>query len=422
MATATEGAARNDGGFQCRFCGGREASTFADLGTSPLVQSFLDAGRLHAMEPFYPLHARVCHACLLVQLDEFVAPAEIFSEYAYFSSFADAWIAHAAHYAERMRERLRLGARSLVVEIASNDGYLLRHFAAAGVPVLGIEPAANVARAAVAAGVRTDVSFHSRANAARIVREHGQADLVIGNNVLAHVPDLNDFVAGLKLLMKPGAVLTMEFPHLQRLIEENQFDTIYHEHFSYFSFSTADRVFAAHGLTLYDVEELPTHGGSIRIHGRHAEDATKPPTERVARMREQERRLGLEALETYRRFDEQVKATKRDILEFLIDLKRRGKTIVGYGAPGKGNTLLNYCGIRTDFLDYTVDRNPYKQGRFTPGTRIPIHAPERIRETRPDCVLILPWNWRDEIVEQMAYIREWGGRFAVPIPRPHLLP
>ncbi len=422
MTMATAEAVRKAAGFKCRFCGGGDASTFADLGTSPLVQSFLEAGRLHAMEPFYPLHARVCHACLLVQLDEFVAPAEIFSEYAYFSSFSDAWIAHAARYAERMRERLRLGAGSLVVEIASNDGYLLRHFAAAGVPVLGIEPAANVARAAVEAGVRSDVSFHSRANAARIVREFGQADLVIGNNVLAHVPDLNDFVAGLKQLMKPGAVLTMEFPHLQRLIEENQFDTIYHEHFSYFSFSTAARVFAAHGLTLFDVEELPTHGGSIRIHGRHADDQTKPPTERVARMRAQERQLGLEDLATYRRFDERVKATKRDILEFLIDLKRRGKTIVGYGAPGKGNTLLNYCGIRTDFLDYTVDRNPYKQGRFTPGTRIPIHAPERIRETRPDVVLILPWNWREEIVDQMAYIREWGGRFAVPIPRPQILP
>jgi 2-polyprenyl-3-methyl-5-hydroxy-6-metoxy-1,4-benzoquinol methylase len=422
MAMAMTEAARKAGGFKCRFCGGGDASTFADLGTSPLVQSFLEAGRLHAMEPFYPLHARVCHACLLVQLDEFVAPAEIFSEYAYFSSFSDAWIAHAARYADRMRERLRLGTGSLVVEIASNDGYLLRHFAAAGVPVLGIEPAANVARAAVEAGVRTDVSFHSRANAARIVREHGRADLVIGNNVLAHVPDLNDFVAGLQLLMKPGAVLTMEFPHLQRLIEESQFDTIYHEHFSYFSFSTAARVFAAHGLALFDVEELPTHGGSIRIYGCHADDRTKPPSERVARMRAQERQLGLEDLATYRRFDERVKAMKRDILEFLIDLKRRGKTIVGYGAPGKGNTLLNYCGIRTDFLDYTVDRNPYKQGRFTPGTRIPIHPPERIRETRPDVVLILPWNWREEIVEQMAYIRKWGGRFAVPIPRPQILP
>ena len=422
MAMAITAVARTVGRFKCRFCGGCDASTFADLGASPLVQSFLEADRLHAMEPFYPLHARVCHDCLLVQLDEFVAPAEIFSEYAYFSSFSDAWIAHAARYADRMRERLRLGAGSLVVEIASNDGYLLRHFAAAGVPVLGIEPAANVARAAVDAGVRTDVSFHSRANAARIVGEHGRADLVIGNNVLAHVPDLNDFVAGLKTLMKPDAVLTMEFPHLQRLIEENQFDTIYHEHFSYFSFATAARVFAAHGLRLFDVEELPTHGGSIRIYGCHADDRTKPPSERVARMRAQERQLGLEDLATYRRFDERVKATKRDILEFLIDLKRRGKTVVGYGAPGKGNTLLNYCGVRTDFLDYTVDRNPYKQGRFTPGTRIPIHAPARIRETRPDVVLILPWNWREEIVEQMAYIREWGGRFAVPIPRPHLLP
>jgi len=389
---------------------------------SPLVQSFLDVRQLNAMEPFYPLHARVCHACFLVQLDEFVAPDEIFTEYAYFSSFSDAWIEHAARYAERMRERLRLDGASLVVEIASNDGYLLRQFAAAGIPVLGIEPAANVAKAAVKTGVRTDVSFHGRANAARIAREYGQADLVVGNNVLAHVPDLNDFVAGLKVLMKPGAVLTMEFPHLQRLIEENQFDTIYHEHFSYFSFSTAEQVFAAHGLTLFDVEELPTHGGSIRIFGRHAEDETKPRTDRVERMRAGEHAFGLRDIASYRRFDQKVKATKRDILDFLIGLKRSGKRIVGYGAPGKGNTLLNYCGIRTDFLDYTVDRNPYKQGKFTPGTHIPIYAPERVRETKPDYVLILPWNWREEIVEQMSFVREWGCRFLVPIPGPRILP
>lgn len=406
----------------CRFCGSSEFSTFADLGMSPLVQSFLEARQLQAMEPFYPLHARVCHACFLVQLDEFVAPEQIFTEYAYFSSFADAWIEHARRYAEAMRDRLHLDRSSLVVEIASNDGYLLRHFAAAGVPVLGIEPAANVARAARDKGVRTDVSFHGRANAERLVKLHGRADLVIGNNVLAHVPDLNDFVAGMKVLMKPGGLLTMEFPHLQRLIEGNQFDTIYHEHFSYFSFSTAQRVFAAHGLSLFDVEELPTHGGSLRVYGRHAEDSAGPCTDRVDALRERELGLGFGDVATYRRFDEQVKASKRDILDFLIGLKRRGKSIVGYGAPGKGNTLLNYCGIRTDFLDYTVDRSPYKQGRFTPGTHIPIYAPQRVRDTKPDYLLILPWNWSEEIVQQMAFVRDWGCQFVVLIPTPRLLP
>jgi len=406
----------------CRFCGSGEWSTFADLGMSPLVQSFLEARQLDAMEPFYPLHARVCHACFLVQLDEFVAPAAIFGEYAYFSSFSDAWLEHARRYAEAMRERFGLGRSSLVVEIASNDGYLLQHFASAGVPVLGIEPAANVARAARDRGVRTEVSFHGRANAERIVMQYGRADLVIGNNVLAHVPDLNDFVAGMKTLMKPGGVLTMEFPHLQRLIEENQFDTIYHEHFSYFSFCTAEQVFAAHGLTLFDVEELPTHGGSIRIYGRHAEACTAPCTRRVEEMRARELAFGLRDVAIYRKFDEQVRASKRDILDFLIDLKRRGKSIAGYGAPGKGNTLLNYCGIRTDFLDYTVDRSPHKQGRFTPGTHIPIFAPERVRDSRPDYLLILPWNWREEIVAQMSFVREWGCRFIVPIPQPRILP
>ncbi|HUX73111.1 MAG TPA: class I SAM-dependent methyltransferase [Steroidobacteraceae bacterium] len=406
----------------CRFCGSGEWSTFADLGMSPLVQSFLEARQLDAMEPFYPLHARVCHACFLVQLDEFVAPAAIFGEYAYFSSFSDAWLEHARRYAEAMRERFGLGRSSLVVEIASNDGYLLQHFASAGVPVLGIEPAANVARAARDRGVRTEVSFHGRANAERIVMQYGRADLVIGNNVLAHVPDLNDFVAGMKTLMKPGGVLTMEFPHLQRLIEENQFDTIYHEHFSYFSFCTAEQVFAAHGLTLFDVEELPTHGGSIRIYGRHAEACTAPCTRRVEEMRARELAFGLRDVAIYRKFDAQVRASKRDILDFLIDLKRRGKSIAGYGAPGKGNTLLNYCGIRTDFLDYTVDRSPHKQGRFTPGTHIPIFAPERVRDSRPDYLLILPWNWREEIVAQMSFVREWGCRFIVPIPQPRILP
>ena len=407
--------------FACRFCGAGDWTTFVDLGMSPLCQSNVTRENLGAMERFFPLHARVCHSCFLVQLDEFVAPADIFSEYAYFSSYADSWLDHSRRYAETMRERLGLNRSSLVIEIASNDGYLLQHFVAAQVPVLGIEPAANVAAVARSKGVRTDVSFHGGANAARIAAEYGRADLVLGNNVLAHVPDLNDFVAGMKVLMKPDGVLSMEFPHLERLMEQNQFDTIYHEHFSYFSFITVEKVFAAHGLTLFDVEELPTHGGSLRIFGRHAEDATKPVGRRVAELRARELDRGFDNIDTYRNFDAEVRATKRDILEFLIGLKRAGRSIAGYGAPGKGNTLLNYCGIRTDFLDYTVDRNPYKQGKFTPGTHIPILAPERIRETKPDYLFILPWNLRDEIMSQMSFVRDWGCQFIVPIPKPRVL-
>jgi SAM-dependent methyltransferase len=406
---------------KCRFCGTDELSTFVDLGMSPFCQTHIESRNLNAMEPFFPLHARVCHKCFLVQLEEFVAPSDIFSEYAYFSSYADSWVEHARRYADAMRERFKIGNASLVMEIASNDGYLLQHFTAAGVPVLGIEPAANIAKVARERGIRTDVSFHGRSNAARIVAQYGRADLVLGNNVLAHVPDLNDFVAGMKTLLKPDGVITMEFPHLQRLMEQNQFDTIYHEHFSYFSFMTVEKVFAAHGLTLFDVEELSTHGGSIRIYGRHAEDESKPRSPRVETLRRREIELGFDKIDTYRKFDEQVKATKRNILDFLIDLKRSGKQIVGYGAPGKGNTLLNYCGIRSDFLDYTVDRNPYKQGKYTPGTHIPIHAPEKIRETKPDYIFILPWNLRSEITSQMAYVREWGCHFIIPIPKPEII-
>lgn len=388
---------------------------------SPLCQTHVEHHSLDAMEAFFPLRARVCNVCFLVQLEEFVAPGDIFSEYAYFSSYADSWVEHARCYVEAMRERFKLTEKSLVIEIASNDGYLLKHFVAATVPVLGIEPAANIAKLARERGIRTDVSFHGRANAARIAAEHGQADLVVGNNVLAQVPDLNDFVAGVKLLLKPDGIVTMEFPHLQRLMEQNQFDTIYHEHFSYFSFLTVEKVFAAHGLTLFDVDELTTHGGSIRIYACHAEDASRPCTPRVMQLREREQRLGFERIETYRNFDEQVKATKRNILDLLIGLKRAGKQIVGYGAPGKGNTLLNYCGIRTDFLDYTVDRNPYKQGKYTPGAHIPIHAPEMISRTRPDYIFVLPWNLKREITEQMAFVRDWGCRFIIPIPQPEII-
>jgi len=405
-------------GARCRFCGEGLKTPFVDLGMSPLCQTHIEPQQLNHMERFYPLRAWVCDRCFLVQLEEYVAPADIFSEYAYFSSYSDSWVEHARKYSVLMRERLGLTRDSLVMEIASNDGYLLQHFVAAGIPVLGIEPAANIAKVARERGIRSEVCFHGRENAEKLVAQYGQADLLLGNNVLAHVPDLNDFVAGMKRLLKPRGVITMEFPHLLRLMAENQFDTIYHEHFSYFSFLTVDKVFAAHGLSLFDVEELGTHGGSLRIYARHAEDASRPLCDRARSLLNRELALGFDRLDTYRGFEEQVKATKRKILAFLIELKSQGKRIVGYGAPGKGNTLLNYCGIRTDLLDYTVDRSPYKQGKYTPGTHIPIFAPEHIRETRPDYIFILPWNLKEEIAAQAGFVREWGGRFIVPIPEP----
>lgn len=400
----------------CRFCKAPLRTSFVDLGLSPLCQTHIAPDQLAESEPFYPLHAHVCDDCHLVQLQEFVAPAAIFGEYAYFSSYSSSWVAHARRYVEMAIGRFGLGPHSRVMEIASNDGYLLQHFVAAGVPVRGIEPAANVAAAAVARGIPTTVEFLGRATAETIAREHGRADLLLGNNVLAHVPDINDFVGGMKILLAPGGTITMEFPHLLRLIEGVQFDTIYHEHFSYLSLVTVERIFAHHGLTLLDVEELPTHGGSLRIYARHADETHRPVGARVVALRDREIAQGFLGREAYLGFGERVRETKRRLLAFLIDAKARGKTVVGYGAPGKGNTLLNYCGIRTDFLDFTVDANPYKQGKFTPGTRIPILAPQAIREARPDYVLILPWNLKDEIAREAAYIREWGGQFVVPIP------
>jgi hypothetical protein len=407
--------------FACRFCGTALETSFVDLGMSPLCESFVGPDQLAEMEPFYPLHAYVCGRCFLVQLQEFVTPAEIFTEYAYFSSYSTSWVEHARRYAEMMIQRFKLGPASKVMEIASNDGYLLQHFVARGVPALGIEPAANVAKVAIEKGVPSTVRFFGRKTAAEIAAEHGRPDVLLGNNVLAHVPDINDFVGGMKVLLAPHGVITMEFPHLQRLIAENQFDTIYHEHFSYLSFLTVERIFAHHGLTLFDVEELPTHGGSLRIYGRHSENAALEVTARVHGLRQREIDDGFLSLERYRGFEEQVKTTKRKLLTFLIDAKQRGKRIAGYGAPGKGNTLLNYCGIRTDFLDFAVDANPYKHGKFTPGTRIPIFPPEKLREARPDYVLILPWNLKDEISAQAAYVRDWGGRFVVPIPEVRVL-
>jgi hypothetical protein len=405
----------------CRFCGAALDHVFVDLGMSPLCESFVPADKLSAMEPFYPLVVYVCDECFLVQLEEFVPPEEIFTEYAYFSSYADSWVEHARRYTTAISERFGLGRESFVVEVASNDGYLLQHFVARGVPCLGIEPAANVARDAEKRGVPTLVEFFDRATAARVAAERGRADLLLGNNVLAQVPDLNDFVAGMKILLAPRGVVTMEFPHLLQLMQQNQFDTIYHEHFSYFSYGTAARIFEAHGLRLFDVEEIPTHGGSLRIYACHSDDP-RPETERSRELHAREKGFGLLDPRCYDDFGEQVRETKRKLLEFLTVAKRKGAQIVGYGAPGKGNTLLNYCGIRTDFLDYTVDRNPYKHGRFLPGTHIPIHPPERIFETRPDFVLILPWNFKDEIISQMAGIREWGGKFVVPIPEATVIP
>src|ERR1043165_9698454 len=400
----------------CLFCRAPLRRTFVDLGMHPLCESYVSEDKLNQMEPFYPLHVFVCEQCFLIQLHEYVSPASIFTEYAYFSSYAESWVQHAKRYTEMIVERLKLTAKSFVVELASNDGYLLQHFVAKGIPDLGIEPAANVAEAARKKNVPTLVKFFGRQTASELVAERGKADLVLGNNVLAQVPDINDFVAGIKILLAPHGVVTIEVPHLMKLMEENQFDTIYHEHFFYFSLISSERIFAAHGLTLFDVEELPTHGGSLRIYGCHAEDKTHSMTERYHELVQRENAAGVERLDTYTAFAENVKETKRKLLEFLIEAKRKGKTIAGYGAPGKGNTLLNYCGVRSDFIDYTVDRNTYKQNTFLPGTHIPVHPPDKIRETRPDYVLILPWNFKQEIMDQVSYIREWGGQFVVPIP------
>jgi hypothetical protein len=388
---------------------------------SPLCESYLTADQLNRMEPFYPLHVKVCADCYLVQLEEYVSPDHIFTEYAYFSSYSDSWLKHSSKYVDMISERLGLGAESLAVELASNDGYLLQYFMQKGIPVLGVEPAVNVAKAAERKGVPTLIKFFGCQTAQDMIADGKKADLVLGNNVLAQVPDLNDFVGGIRILLKPRGVATLEFPHLVRLMEENQYDTIYHEHFSYFSLITVEKIFSAHGLTLFDVDEIPTHGGSIRIYLRHVEDNSKPVTAAVLKLRERELAAGLNRMETYETFAEQVMESKRALLALLIRLRREGKSVAGYGAPGKGNTLLNYCGIRTDFLEFTVDRNPYKHGRFLPGTHIPIYPIERIRERRPDYLLILPWNLKEEIVGQLSYAREWGGKFIVPIPMARIL-
>ena len=406
---------------ECRFCGSPLQQTFVDLGMSPLSNSYLRPAQLGQMEPFYPLHARVCGQCFLVQIEQFETPESIFGDYAYFSSFSESWLDHACKYAESVTERFHLNEKSLVVEVASNDGYLLQYFQAAGIQVLGVEPARNVAETAVKKGIRTLTKFFGTVTARELCAAGGQADLVIGNNVLAHVPDLNDFVAGLAMVLKPDGIVTVEFPHLLRLMEGNQFDTIYHEHFSYFSFITADNLFGKHGLTVFDVEEIPTHGRSLRLYACRSESGGRNVSPKVAELREHELAAGMCKLETYSSFGERVRDTKRALLDLLIGVKRESKSVVGYGAPAKGNTLLNYSGIGRDFLEYTVDISPHKQGHFLPGTHIPIYHPEMIRRTRPDYVLILPWNLEHEITAQLADIRQWGGRFVIPIPAPRVI-
>lgn len=405
--------------LECRVCTA-SAVPFLDLGASPLSNGFLRGEQLAEMEPFYPLTVYVCPECFLVQLPRTETPARIFSnDYAYFSSYSESWLAHARAYCEAMIPRLGLSRSSRVVEVASNDGYLLQYFAAAGVPVLGIEPAANVADVARRKGIETLTTFFGAATAQQLVTLRGHADLLIGNNVLAHVPDLNDFVEGLRIMLAPEGTITLEFPHVLQMLRQNQFDTIYHEHFSYLSLVGVERVFRAHGLAVTDVEGLPTHGGSLRVFARHSERAS--PSANVAEMFEKERDFGLLRLTTYEEFSDRVRGIKRKLVSFLIAAREDGRTVAGYGAPAKGNTLLNYCGVRADLLEYTVDRSPYKQGLFLPGTRIPVYAPERIAETRPDYVLILPWNIKDEVMHQMAAVRSWGGRFVVPIPEPTVL-
>jgi hypothetical protein len=388
---------------------------------SPLCESFLAVDQLDKMEPFYPLHVWVCRSCWLVQLNEYVRADEIFTEYAYFSSFSTAWLKHAEDYVAMISDRLKLDSNSFVMELASNDGYLLQYFVKRGIPCLGIEPAVNVAKAAVEKGVPTQTVFFNEETGRKLASEGKKADLILGNNVLAQVPDINTFVGGIPLVLKPTGTVTFEFPHLMQLFDNNQFDTIYHEHFSYFSLISAEAIFAKHGLTIFDVEELWTHGGSLRIYARPTADASRPVTKRVNELRQREEAAGYRQVETYTRFEEKVRETKRKILSLLIDAKRKGKRVAGYGAPGKGNTLLNYCGIRTDFIDFTVDRNPYKHGRFCPGTRIPIYPPSKLDEERVDYIFILPWNLKDEIVAQLAHAREWGARFIVPIPEATVL-
>ena len=402
---------------RCRACRSDLGEPFMSLGNSPLSNSFLSENDLHKMEPFYPLDVYLCRNCYLMQVEEIQTARDIFSsDYAYFSSYSETWLQHCREYTEMMINRFGFDNNSFVLEVASNDGYLLQYFKQHGIPVLGVEPASNTAEVAIKKGIPTDITFFDTAYAEKMRKSSRLADLIIGNNVIAHNPNLNDFVEGLKLALKPEGIITIEFPHMLKMIQGNQFDTIYHEHFSYFSFYTVRKLFSSHDLEIFDVDEIPTHGGSLRIYARHKEDTSKSISDNVKHLLKKEDDAGIFGSAIYLEFSERVKLTKRKLLAFLIKAKNEGNKIVGYGAPAKGNMLLNYCGIRTDFLDYTVDISPHKQNKYLPGTHIPIKPPDKIKEDKPDYVLILPWNIRDEIVEQMSYIREWGGKFAVPIP------
>ena len=400
---------------ECRLCGAPLTRTFVDLGMSPLCESYVPEEMLDEAEVFYPLHVRLCDACLLVQLPAYVSGEHIFSDYAYFSSYSDSWVAHAKRYAETMIGRLDLTPDSLVTEVASNDGYLLQHFQAVGIPVLGVEPAANVAQAARSRGIRTEVQFLGAETGRAVARQYGRADLVTANNVFAHVPDIRGFAAGLRALVKDEGMVTLEFPHLLRLIERRQYDTIYHEHFSYLSLLTSSSALATAGLRVVDVDELATHGGSLRVYA-CPEESGGEPTERVKAVLAVEESAGLHTVQGHLGFAPAVLKIKSDLLSFLLAAASEGRSVAGYGAPGKGNTLLNHCGIRSDLLSYTVDRSPFKQGKFLPGTHIPIHAPERLAETRPDYILVLPWNLRKEISRQLRYVASWGGKLVFPIP------
>lgn len=405
----------------CRFCYVELKHTFIDLGMSPLSNSYLNEKQLNLMEAFFPLHAYVCEKCKLVQLEEFETPESIFKDYAYFSSYSESWLAHAKNYTEMMTERFSLSNESFVVEIASNDGYLLQYFKEKNIPVMGIEPAINVAEMAIKKGIDTQVVFFGIGNAEKLSKEIKKADVIVANNVLAHVPNINDFVAGLKIFLADEGVITIEFPHLMELIDKQQFDTIYHEHFSYLSLTTVEKIFNSHGLKIIDVEQLSTHGGSLRVFVCHEGDSSKHITQNISKIKKLEDKMGLNELDVYLQFSDKIKKNKRLLLAFLIELKNENKSIAAYGAPAKGNTLLNYCGIRTDFIDYTVDKSPHKQGLFLPGTHIPIYSPEHINETRPDYILILPWNLEEEIVNQLAYTKEWGCKLIIPIPDPRII-
>ncbi len=406
---------------KCRFCQSDLEHTFADLGVSPLSNSYLDEDQLHKMEPFYPLHARVCKNCLLVQIEDFETPENIFSDYAYFSSYSDSWLKHAERYANSMTEMLSLNNKSKVIEIASNDGYLLQFFKQAGIPVLGIEPAANVASSATEQGIETICEFFGTVLSEKLTGKGIRADLLIGNNVLAHVPDINDFIAGMRMILSPYGVITMEFPHLLKMIEHSQFDTIYHEHFSYLSMSTVKTMFDHHGLHVFKVQSLPTHGGSLRIFAQHANSGKHADDGSVGMVIQEEMTHGLHDPDSYADFERRIHKARNSLMRFLVKANEEGLHVAGYGAPAKGNTLLNYCGIRKDLVQYTVDRNPHKQGKYLPGSHLPIHAPEMLKQTRPDYVLILPWNIKEEIIDQIGWVRDWGGRFVIAIPEVDIL-